>query len=104
MPKIITAHSCSLVRPIRQLIRDASNVLQTASQTALSTILTSLSASYTPPSQYPATEALTPATGSVLGNLEAVPQGMSGPFGYYLDDLRPQTAWGAAAVFEAGDI
>jgi hypothetical protein len=87
-----------------QLIQDTSTVLSTASQTALSTILASLSPTYSPPSQYPATGTLTATTGTLLGNLRAVPQAMSGMFGYYIDDLRPQTAWGAAAVFEAGDI
>jgi hypothetical protein len=84
-----------------QLIRDVSTNIQTASQTALSSILTSLSNTYTAPSQYPPTQ---PPVTTTLAALETVPQAMSGPFGYYTYDLRPQTAWGAAAVFEAGDI
>lgn len=71
-----------------------------ASQIALSTILSSISTSYTVNSEYPASTALTTS----IANLQAVPQAMANSFGSYTYDLRPQTAWGAAAVFEAADI
>ena len=92
-----------------QLEKDASTVISSASQLALSTILTSLSSSYTLPSSLSSSSSasivpLTATSGTLLGNLQAQPGLMASPFGYYVYDLRPQTSWGTAAVFEAGDI
>lgn len=84
-----------------QMVRNTRTALQTASATARSTILASLSNTFTAQSTAPASSQLVTTT---LGALQAVPQALATPFGFYQNDLRVQTQWAAAAVFEASDI
>lgn len=84
-----------------QMIRNTRTALQTASSTARSTLLTSLSNTYTPPTSAPASSQLVTTS---LASLQAVPQALATPFGFYQHDLRVQTQWAASAVFEASDI
>ncbi|KAI5449661.1 hypothetical protein NCC49_004122 [Naganishia albida] len=83
------------------MVRNTRTALQTASSAARSTILASLSNTFTAPSSAPASSQLVTTT---LGALQAVPQALATPFGFYQHDLRVQTQWAAAAVFEASDI
>lgn len=83
------------------MVRNTRTALQTASATARSTILASLSNTYTVPSGVPASSQLVTTS---LATLQAVPQALATPFSFYQYDLRVQTQWAAAAVFEASDI